>query len=179
MVSGSEPEEGFGTASEDEEDGGVGILPEDSYVDGRRQYATRRRVHLRQTRTAGETRSLQSRRPKRSRIVRVEDSSEEEEKEEEKSRRLSAGKTPVLEGAPGTVLQASPRSCLSKFDTQAGGGKRGKDPVQERDRERLRNQILPSKELDLQEPPSTSCVKPQVRFMGEIYVKCLCRKKLA
>ncbi|XP_053366213.1 Fanconi anemia group M protein [Clarias gariepinus] len=161
VVSGSEPEEGFGTASEDEEDGGVGILPEDSYVDGRRQYATRRRVHLRQTRTAGETRSLQSKRPKRSRIVRVEDSSEEEEKEEEKSRRLSAGKMPVSEGAPGTVLQSSPRSCLSKFDTQAGGGKRGKDPVQERDRERLRNQILPSKELDLQEPPSTSCVKPQ------------------
>lgn len=162
VVNGSEVEEDFGSASDDEEEAGAEIVPEDSYVDGRRRYATRRTVHLRQTRTAGETRSLQSKKAKRSRIVRVEESSEEEEeKDEQKRKMLYAENAPVAGGAAGTVFKSSPQ-------TRAGGEKSRTDDVQqkqERDRQGFSNQALLSEELDFQEPLSTSCVKTQVRFI--------------
>lgn len=175
VVSGSEVEEDLGSASSDEEqEAGVEVVHEDSYVDGRRQYATRRRVHLRQTRTVGETRSLQSRKAKRSRIVRVEDSSEEEEEKNEKKRKmLYAEEAPVSDGAPGTVFNPSPLAHLPKSDsTQASGEKSRKEAVQqkqERDKQRFNNQALLSEELDFQEPASTSCVKTQVRFFSKAY----------
>lgn len=159
VVNGSEAEEDFGSASEEEEEAGAEIVPEDSYVDGRRQYATRRRVHLRQTRTAVETRSFQSRKAKRSRIVQVEESSEEEEeKDEQKRKMLHAEEAPVSGGAAGTVLNPSPR-------TRAGGEKSRKDDVQqkqERDKQGFSNHALLSEEVDFQEPLSTSGVKTQV-----------------
>ncbi len=71
VVDGSEDEE------EDESDGDeepVEVIHEDSYVDGRKQYATRRRVQIRQIRAESGT-------SKRSRIIRLQDSSEEEEEE--------------------------------------------------------------------------------------------------
>ncbi len=68
MVDGSEDESG----GDDEER--VEVVHEDSYVDGRKQYATRRRVQIRQIRAENGT-------SKRSRIVRLQDSSEEEEEE--------------------------------------------------------------------------------------------------
>lgn len=167
MVHGSEAEEDFVSASDEEEKAGVEIVPEDSFVDGRRQYATRRRVHLRQTRATGEPRSLQSRKVKRSRIVRVEDSSEEEEVMDETKRRLLDGrKTPVFNGAPGTGFNTSPLFHGSKSDPkQAAGEKSSEDAVQQkqgRDRQGFSNQ---AEELDFQEPLSTSCVKTQVRFL--------------
>ncbi|XP_039525342.1 Fanconi anemia group M protein isoform X4 [Pimephales promelas] len=71
-----------GSEDEDEEGGvcdeePVELIAEDSYVDGRRLYATRRRVRIR---AANAT--LQPERSKRSRILRVQDSSEEEEERE-------------------------------------------------------------------------------------------------
>ncbi|MCJ8737138.1 hypothetical protein PDJAM_G00020340 [Pangasius djambal] len=166
VVNESEVEEDFDGASDEEEEAGVEIVPEDSYIDGRRQYATRRRVHLGQTRTAGQTRSLHSRKAKRSRLVRVEDSSDEDEEKDEKKRKmLYAEKAPVSDGADRTVLNTSPLSHLPKSDPiRAGGEKSRKDAVlekQERDRERVSNQALLSEELDFQGPPSTSCVKAQ------------------
>ncbi|XP_034163958.2 Fanconi anemia group M protein isoform X2 [Pangasianodon hypophthalmus] len=167
VVNESEVEEDSDSASDEEEEAGVEIVPEDSYIDGRRQYATRRRVHLRQTRTAGETRSLHYRKAKRSRLVRVEDSSEEEEEKDEKKRKmLYAVKAPVSDGAARTVFNTSPLSHLPKSDPiRAREEKKSrKDAVlekQERDRQRFSNQALLSEELDFQEPLSTSCVKTQ------------------
>lgn len=164
VVNGSEVEEDFGSASEEEDEAGVEIVPEDSYVDGRRQYATRRRVHLRQTRTARETRDLQSKKAKRSRIVRVEDSSDEEEEKDEKKR-----KTPCAEKAAERGCNTSPLSRLLKSDpTQATEEESRKDAVkekQEMDRQRFSNQALLSDELDFQEAASTSCAKTQVRYL--------------
>ncbi|KAK3563242.1 hypothetical protein QTP86_019351 [Hemibagrus guttatus] len=157
VVSGSEVEEGFGSASDEEEGAGLEIIPEDSYVDGRRQYATRRRVHLRQSRTARETKSLQSGKAKRSRIVRVEDSSEEEEDKDEKKRKtLYAEKAPVSDD-----FNTSPRSCLPKFDPTRGGGEMSKQETVQHKQERFNNQALLSDQLDFQEPLSTSSVKTQ------------------
>lgn len=64
----------------------VDVILEDSYIDGKKQYATRRRAQIKQIRAANETRGVQSetggKRNKRSRIIRVQDSSEEEEETE-------------------------------------------------------------------------------------------------
>uniref|UniRef100_A0A3Q2P075 FANCM n=1 Tax=Fundulus heteroclitus TaxID=8078 RepID=A0A3Q2P075_FUNHE len=82
FVVGSDEEE---PESHEEEPEEVELLPEASYVDGRRQYATRRRVFLHRaragTRTETGTRSAdeQRARSKRSRLLRLNDSSEEEE----------------------------------------------------------------------------------------------------
>ncbi|XP_065131208.1 Fanconi anemia group M protein isoform X2 [Paramisgurnus dabryanus] len=64
----------------------VEMILEDSYIDGRKQYATRRRAQIKHIRAANDTRKVQSEtdgRKKRSRIIRVQDSSEEEEEEEQ------------------------------------------------------------------------------------------------
>lgn len=87
FVVGSEVEEQG--SSEDEAEEEVELMPEDSsYVDGKRQYATRRRVFLHRARaragsssTTTTTSTAQSRagaKTKRSRVIRVSDSSEEE-----------------------------------------------------------------------------------------------------
>lgn len=171
VVDGSEVEEDFDSASDDEEEAEIEIVPEDSFVDGRRQYTTRRRARLRQTRTSGETRTLQSRTTKRSRIVQVEDSSEEEEEKDEKKRKmLYARKAPVSDTAPGTVFNtACPPSHSPKSDpARAGGEKSRKGAVpqkQETDRQRFSNQALLSEELDFQEPLPITCVKTQVRVL--------------
>ncbi|KAG7327911.1 hypothetical protein KOW79_007855 [Hemibagrus wyckioides] len=159
VVSGSEVEEDFGSASDEEEEAGLAIIPEDSYVDGRRQYATRRGVRLRQTRTARETKSLQPRKAKRSRIVRVEDSSEEEEDKDEKKRKMLYA--PVSGDAAGTDFNTSPQSCLPKSDRTRGGGEMSRQETVQHKQERFNNQALLSDQLDFQEPLSTSSVKTQ------------------
>lgn len=160
VVNGSEVEDDFSGASDEEEEAGVEIIPENSYVNGRRQYATRRRVHLRQTRTAGETRSLPSKKTKRSRIVRVEDSSDEEV--EKKRKTPNTEKAPLSDGVAERVFNASLLCCLPKSgSTQTSGQRSMKEAVQEKDRRRFSNQVLLS---DFQEPASTSCIKTQVGF---------------
>uniref|UniRef100_A0A671VAZ7 ATP-dependent RNA helicase FANCM n=1 Tax=Sparus aurata TaxID=8175 RepID=A0A671VAZ7_SPAAU len=76
FVVGSEVEEP-GSSEEEAED--IELMPEDSYVDGKRQYATRRRVFLHKAR--------------RSRVIRINDSSEEETEEVSKKRSLIAEST--------------------------------------------------------------------------------------
>uniref|UniRef100_A0A672ZVL5 ERCC4 domain-containing protein n=1 Tax=Sphaeramia orbicularis TaxID=375764 RepID=A0A672ZVL5_9TELE len=85
FVVGSDEEELENSEEDDnEEEEGVELLPEESYVDGRRQYATRRRVFLHKARAGAETkaeRPLVHRggvKAKRARVIRVEDSSDEE-----------------------------------------------------------------------------------------------------
>uniref|UniRef100_A0A3B4GUI2 ERCC4 domain-containing protein n=1 Tax=Pundamilia nyererei TaxID=303518 RepID=A0A3B4GUI2_9CICH len=66
-----------GTSEEDAEN--VDLLPEDSFVNGRKQYPTRRRVFLAEMKT------------KRTRVIQMNDSSEEEIDEASKERALKAG----------------------------------------------------------------------------------------
>lgn len=91
FVVGSEVEE-QGSSEDEAEEEEVELMPEDSpYVDGKRQYATRRRVFLHRARaqagssstaTTSTTSTTQSRagaKTKHSRVIRVSDSSDEEE----------------------------------------------------------------------------------------------------
>lgn len=79
FVVGSEVE---GPESSEEEAGeDVELMLEDSYVDGKRQYATRRRVFLHRARAGAGPVMTESRagvKTKRSRVIRMSDSSEEE-----------------------------------------------------------------------------------------------------
>lgn len=79
FVVGSEVEEP--ESSEEEAGDDVELMPEDSYVDGKRQYATRRRVFLHRARAGAGPVTTESRagvKTKRSRVIHMSDSSEEE-----------------------------------------------------------------------------------------------------
>lgn len=89
FVVGSEEE--LENSEEEAEEEAVELMPEDSYVDGKRQYATRRRVFLHKARAktgAGSGAKTKAESPppeqragvktKRTRVIRVTDSSEEE-----------------------------------------------------------------------------------------------------
>ncbi len=85
-------------SSEEEEAEDIELLPEDSYVDGKRQYATRRRVFLHKARARAGAETTSEAPPeqragvktKRTRVIRMNDSSEEEETEEAGKRRSLA-----------------------------------------------------------------------------------------
>lgn len=82
FVVGSEVEDHESSGDEAGEE--IELMPEDSYVDGKRQYATRRRVFLHRARaragatTTATTESRAAAKTKRSRVIRVSDSSDEE-----------------------------------------------------------------------------------------------------
>ncbi|XP_036397400.1 Fanconi anemia group M protein [Megalops cyprinoides] len=106
VVHGSEVEELSSSEEEEEEGGGAGgveLIPEESFVGGRRMYPTRRRVQLRQARAGAGQRNPHhqaSRKTKRSRIVRPQDSSEEEE---EGKRKRGNSEEPPRVGRPAQV----------------------------------------------------------------------------
>lgn len=107
FVVGSDEEE-VGTSEEDAED--VDLLPEASFVDGRKQYATRHRVFLHNARARGSTKTRAQPPPeqraemktKRTRVIQMNDSSEEETDEVSKERALKAGDG-VLPSSPKMV----------------------------------------------------------------------------
>uniref|UniRef100_A0A8C1QYU7 ERCC4 domain-containing protein n=1 Tax=Cyprinus carpio TaxID=7962 RepID=A0A8C1QYU7_CYPCA len=126
VVHGSEDEEGESDGDEEP----VQVIHEDSYVDGRKQYATRRRVQIRVE--SGGVRSERNGKSKRSRIIRVQDSSEEEEEEEEQT---------------GSVFKEPQRLQSSSRTTERD----------DRKRQRLSDQAALSEELDfLPEKPGTA-----------------------
>lgn len=78
FVVGSEVEE---VASGEEDGDEVELMPEVSFVDGKRQYATRRRVFLHKANAAaakGKPQQKAGRKTRHGRIIRLKDSSEEE-----------------------------------------------------------------------------------------------------
>ncbi|KAM9777539.1 Fanconi anemia group M protein [Neosynchiropus ocellatus] len=93
----------------------VELMPEDSYVDGRRQYATRRRVLQRRVQ-ARDPDVAKPTRTKKSRVIRLVDSSEEEAEgggvREEPSSSSSASKKQYLEN-----VQVNSR-CCQRVDPQ-------------------------------------------------------------
>lgn len=148
MVQGSDLEEDL----EEDPVSEIEVIPEDSFVDGRRQYATRRRVQLRESRATREVSDLlQTMKAKRSRIIRVQDSSEEDEDERKKRRKNDHG-----EHEPGSKRSADPEASVFWRE--------------QRNRQRFEDQAMVSDELDFKERPSTSLLKTQVRAL-----KCLGR----
>ncbi|XP_054651413.1 Fanconi anemia group M protein isoform X2 [Dunckerocampus dactyliophorus] len=150
FVVGSEAEE---SSEEQAEEEVVELMPEDSYVDGRRQYATRRRVFLHKARA---TSSAPARGGKRGRVLRLADSSEEEGED--------------VSAPPQTVVKLQPEQKSSSSIASKVSLLRGEER-DERCRQRIENQHLLSDQLDfdasseshvqvesskLQETPSTT-----------------------
>ncbi|XP_023151440.2 Fanconi anemia group M protein [Amphiprion ocellaris] len=151
FVVGSDVEE-LDNSEEEAED--VELMPEASYVDGRRQYATRRRVFLHKARARTGADSPPEKKggtkTKRTRILRINDSSEDETEEvgrEKKSLPTGGGVAPSS-SASATI--ASKVSLLSKAQRSSVS----EEQKNERCRQRLENQHLLSDELDFMEPQS-------------------------
>ncbi|XP_070698797.1 Fanconi anemia group M protein [Pempheris klunzingeri] len=179
FVVGSEVEE---AESSEEEAADIELMPEDSYVDGKRQYATRRRVFLHKARTragAGAKPTAESApdqvagvKTKRSRVIRINDSSEEEIEEVGEERNAAVPLWPKAvqpepsrleqqQKAPSTSSStiASKVALLSKVQR----GSATEDQQNERCRQRLEIQHLLSDELDFVESelPLPSKCQPQ------------------
>ncbi|XP_051237234.1 Fanconi anemia group M protein isoform X2 [Dicentrarchus labrax] len=183
FVVGSEMEE---VQSSEEEDEDIELMPEDSYVDGKRQYATRRRVFLHKVRArAGAGVKTTAEAPpehragvktKRTRVICINDSSEEEE-EVSKKRSLIGGSVAVslwpkaVQPEPSRPqLQQKPSSSSASSSTLASKisllSKAQRCSVteeqqNERCRQRLENQHLLSDELDFVESELSSKKQPQ------------------
>nr|XP_057947444.1 Fanconi anemia group M protein [Doryrhamphus excisus]XP_057947446.1 Fanconi anemia group M protein [Doryrhamphus excisus] len=134
FVVGSDAEE---SSEEESKEEVVELMPEDSYVDGRRQYATRRRVFFHKARATSaapkEGQCPPGKSGKRGRVLRLADSSEEEQED-----------VSVL---PQTVIklqqeQKSSSSIASKVSMLR------EEQQDERCRQRIENQHLLSDRLD-------------------------------
>ncbi|XP_060919558.1 Fanconi anemia group M protein [Labrus mixtus] len=184
FVVGNEVEE-----AESSEDGAedIELMPEDSYVDGRRQYATRRRVFIHKARagvkTAAESvpRQGAAGNSKRSRVIRVQDSSEEEAEEvDNKKRVVTEGgfATPLWpktvrpepsrpqekqQQKPPNTSSTSSSTIASKLSilSKAQRSSMTTEKQNERCRQRIENQHLLSDELDFAEPESLLSSKKQ------------------
>jgi len=114
FVVGSEEEEEE-SGEEDAED--IELMPEESYVEGRRQYATRRRVFLHRARVGragAETPAAEQRAgAKTKRVVRRDDSSEEETEGVGEKRRLTAEADVAVPLWPKGAQQQKPSSSSS------------------------------------------------------------------
>ncbi|XP_044230409.1 Fanconi anemia group M protein [Thunnus albacares] len=189
FVVGNEVDE-LESSEEEAEEEVVELMPEDSYVDGKRQYATRRRVFLHKARAktgAGAGAKTRAESPpeqragvktKRTRVIRLEDSSEEETEEVGKERSLVTGKDITVALQPKLVqhdsdLSKQKASCSSSSSSTIASkvsllsrGQRGsvsEDLQNERCRQRLENQHLLSDQLDFVESDSLLSSKKQLQ----------------
>ncbi|XP_049917156.1 Fanconi anemia group M protein [Epinephelus moara] len=181
FVVGSEVEE---VESSEEEDEDIELMPEDSYVEGRRQYATRRRVFLHKARAgAGAKRTAGSPpvqragvKTKRTRVICINDSSEEETEEAGEKRSLTTERGVADTLWPKAVQQepsrpqqqqkpisSSSSTIASKVSllSKAQRGSVTENQQKERCRQRLEIQHLLSDELDFVESELPSCSKKQ------------------
>lgn len=155
FVVGSDEEELTYDKSEDEEV--CPLIPEQSYVDGRRQYATRRRVLLHHTSTSTSTRPQPdtggSTRVKRSRLICIQDSSEEET--EPADQRATDSERPASAKQDKTGEHKVQSSIASKVSLmRAQRASTTNEEQNERCRQKLENQHLLSDQLDFMEPQS-------------------------
>ncbi|KAM7375969.1 hypothetical protein PAMP_005723 [Pampus punctatissimus] len=187
FVVGSEVEELESSEEETKEEEAVELMPEDSYVDGRRRYATRRRVFLHKARAKTEARARTEfppeQRPelktKRTRVIRIDDSSEEEEEIEEvgKEKGLITGRDVAVTLQPkvaqhdsdlnkqkaSSSFSSTSSTIASKVSLLSRGprGSASEDLQNERCRQRLENQHLLSDQLDFMESDSLLSCKKQ------------------
>ncbi|XP_038134108.1 Fanconi anemia group M protein [Cyprinodon tularosa] len=168
FVVGSDEEE---LVCNEEEPEDIELLPEVSYMDGRRQYATRRRVFLHKARAkAGaenrtESAAEQRTKTKRSRVICLDDSSEEETGDECKNRGSStAGSAvPLQANRPhsepsGQKFTSSASVTIATKVSSLSKGQRSslsEEQQNERCRRTLENQHLLSDELDFAAPKPT------------------------
>nr|XP_046268211.1 Fanconi anemia group M protein isoform X2 [Scatophagus argus] len=159
--------------SSEEEAEDIELMPEDSYVDGKRQYATRRRVFLHKARAkAGAGTKTTAEAPpepraevktKRSRVIRINDSSEDETEE---VRRVTTGggvaapqwpKTAQPDPSRPQPQQEPPSSSSSTTASKVSLPSKAlrcsviEGQQNERWQQRLENQHLLSDELDFEE----------------------------
>uniref|UniRef100_A0A096M619 FA complementation group M n=1 Tax=Poecilia formosa TaxID=48698 RepID=A0A096M619_POEFO len=158
FVVGSDEEDG---ESNEEEPEDVELLPDVSLTDGRRQYATRRRIFLHKARAGLETDARtqpaaeQRTRTKRSRVICLNESSEEETEEVGKNQNPDPSGQKRASSAYASV--ASKVSLLSKEQSE--------EQQHERYRQRLENEHLLSDELDFAEQEPTSITKEQMLIL--------------
>ncbi|XP_076021603.1 Fanconi anemia group M protein [Genypterus blacodes] len=199
FVVGSDVEE-LENSEEEEEEDVVDLMIEESYVDGRKQYATRRRVFLHKA-AAGTSRAQPPPPPesragvktKRSRVIRVEDSSEEETENDGAENGLVTGRGGDVHVQPKTTKSSKPQqlhrapssssssSIASKVSllSRERRGPSSEEQLNERCRQRIEIQHLVSDELDFEESESllasrkspqtstsTSSVLPPQRALG-------------
>lgn len=149
FVVGSDEEEEQGGDYSAEEEEVSPLLPEESYVDGRRQYATRRRVFLHRARAKGKTHVPPVERggadkAKRTRVIRVQDSSEEDAEGNDKKEEASLADTTTFQNSSSVAAKVSRLSRAQKAL-----------PTNEhRCRKRVENEHLLSDELDFVESES-------------------------
>ncbi|KAA8582108.1 hypothetical protein FQN60_008848, partial [Etheostoma spectabile] len=186
FVVGSEVEE-VGSSEEEADD--IEDMPEDSYVEGRRQYATRRRVFLHKARAGARSKPTAGSAPeqragvktKLARVIRIDESSEEETEEVGKKKSHTTGggvAVPLLPKAvqpkPSRLQQQKPNASLSSsiaskvsLLSRAQRCPVSEDQQKERCCQRLENQHLLSDELDFAESEllSSSKKQPQVQAL--------------
>ncbi|XP_077415290.1 Fanconi anemia group M protein [Vanacampus margaritifer] len=160
-------EDSFVVGSQEEEDEveesseeAVELMPEESYVDGRKQYATRRRVFLHKARAKTSTLAREAGcraepRSKRGRVLRLVDSSEEEE---EAGDVLEPPKPAKL--LPQQKWSSSPSSTIATRLSLLSKA-RGEEQQQERSRQRIDIQHALSDQLDFESSDSLDASKKQ------------------
>ncbi|XP_034087634.1 Fanconi anemia group M protein isoform X2 [Gymnodraco acuticeps] len=172
-------DEGEGESSEQEAED-IDLMPEESYVEGRRQYATRRRVFLHKARagakaTPGCPPKTAGVKTKRTRVIQMNDSSDEEMEEAIRRSLATEGgvATPLWPQAVQPEQQQKPSSSSSSSTiaskvsllSKAKRSSVSAEQQNERHRRRLENQHLLSDELDFAESdlPVSSKKQPQVQ----------------
>ncbi|XP_047193524.1 Fanconi anemia group M protein isoform X2 [Scophthalmus maximus] len=183
FVVGSEVEE---VESGEDEAEDIELMPEDSYMDGRRQYATRRRVFLHKvrervgfgTKTVAGAASEQGTevKTKRTRIIRINDSSDEETGEVDKERSViarggvavtlrqkEAQLEPSRHHQQQRALSSSSSTIASKVSLLSKAQRSSETEEQQNERclQRLENQHLLSDELDFEEGVSLKSSRNQ------------------
>nr|XP_061798264.1 Fanconi anemia group M protein-like [Nerophis lumbriciformis] len=127
----------------------VELMPEASYVEGRRQYATRRRVFLHKAREKNAATAIEPR-SKRGRVLRLVDSSEEDEGADG----LEITKTMKL-------MQQAKVSSSSSSNTASKVSLLGREMREERSRQRIERQHELSDQLDFDTSGSRDTSKQQ------------------
>ncbi|XP_061699193.1 Fanconi anemia group M protein isoform X2 [Syngnathoides biaculeatus] len=146
FVVGSQEEEEEKEEEESSEEDLV-LMPEDSYVDGRRQYATRRHVFLRKARAKNGTPGGCRAKPrnKRGRVLRLVDSSEDEEQAD----------------VSDTSNQQKTSSSSVTSEVSLLSRRLREEQQQERCRQRIENQHALSDQLDFDTSDSHAKKQPQ------------------
>ncbi|XP_041828193.1 Fanconi anemia group M protein [Melanotaenia boesemani] len=174
FVVGSDVEE---VDSNDEEAEDVELMPEASYVDGRKQYATRRRVFLHKARAKAGTKTRAESPPvqraavkaKRTRVIHIDDSSEDEMEEASKEKSLIPGggvvplQPSMAQPQPSRPKSSACATIASKVSllSKAQSGSLSEEQLNERCRQRLENEHFLSDELDFVEAESSVSAKKQ------------------
>ncbi|TRY83570.1 hypothetical protein DNTS_016277 [Danionella cerebrum] len=164
--------DGSEEAYEEVEDEEPEVILEDSYIDGRKQYATRRRAKIRLIREERE--SEKQTKSKKSRIIRPQDSSEDEEKQCENNQSRVLGVSVEERARKGTVSIELPRENVPQRiqnTSRRSNPDLFPDPMEIK-RQRFSDQASLSEELDFhlekKAPSSSVAHAPLLSTEGQV-----------